>query len=205
MAKIEQETWRKSPEYWSKLASVYSAKLKANRRSYIYIPLAEAMARLGRTGEAIETLEDGLALLPGSRAAMVLLGRLRRESGDVEGAKAILEKAVARWPDVTAAVFMLCDIYDQEGNLEAAARISSTLADYFPDAQSVRELALRYRKAPENEPGRDGEEAAGAGPPSEEREQVGSDFGFVSRDRVVFELESMLERIYHLRGDGVGK
>lgn len=147
---MKPRNWRNSRAYWEKLVEVYSAMLRERRRSYIFVPLAEAQWRIGEADKAIETLEDGLALMPNSRAGMVMLARIKNDTGDVSGAKRILEEVVGRWPDVPAAVLMLSRIYENEGNFDAAREISGRLLDYFPDADPVKEAAERFAPLEEN-------------------------------------------------------
>ncbi len=136
--------WKGSQEYWEKLAETYSGMFKKNPRSYIYVPLADALYHAGMASKATDTLEMGLALLPNSRAGMTLLARLRSETGDTAGAKALLLDVVSRWPDNTAAVTMLCKIYEEEGLFNEAKRLSSVLLDHFPDARQVARLNEKY-------------------------------------------------------------
>ena len=136
--------WRGSQEYWEKLADIYSGKFRENPRSYVFVPLADALYHAGMASKAVETLEMGLAILPNNRAGMVLLARLRKEAGDNAGAKALLLDIVNRWPDNTAAVAMLCGIYEEEGLFAEAKRLASVLLDYFPDSKRVARLCGKY-------------------------------------------------------------
>ncbi|MBF0293201.1 MAG: tetratricopeptide repeat protein [Nitrospinae bacterium] len=136
--------WRGSQEYWEKLADIYSGKFRENPRSYVFVPLADALYHAGMASKAVETLEMGLAILPSNRAGMVLLARLRKEAGDNAGAKALLLDIVNRWPDNTAAVTMLCGIYAEEGLFAEAKRLASVLLDYFPDSKQVARLCGKY-------------------------------------------------------------
>lgn len=216
MPKSSRDGWRGSWEYWAKLAEIYKARLRDNRRSYIYVPLAEALCALGETDEAMETLEDGLALAPDSRAAMIMLARLRREKGDREGAKSLLEDVVSRWPDALAAVETLCGIYEEEGDAARALALAEGLRDYFPDTKEVGELISRHERLLEREnaqAARDGEGSAGPlemelsigpgmiGPLEGEDAQAGKDGGAMERNGRggLYRLERMLDRILRLK------
>jgi tetratricopeptide (TPR) repeat protein len=142
--------WKGSQEYWEKLAQIYSGMFRDNPRSYIFVPLADALYNAGMASQAMDTLEMGLAILPNSRAGMVLLARLRKEAGDTGGAKALLLDVVCRWPDNTSAVTMLCGIYRGEGLFAEAKRIASVLLDYFPDAKRAQNLYGKYSALAEN-------------------------------------------------------
>lgn len=136
--------WKGSQDYWEKLAETYSGMFRKNPRSYIYVPLADALYHAGMASKAADTLEMGLALLPNSGAGMTLLARLRSEAGDAAGAKSLLLEVVSRWPDNTAAVTMLCKIHEAEGLFGEAKRLASVLLDYFPDAKRVARLHDKY-------------------------------------------------------------
>lgn len=216
MSKPEQDNWRGSWEYWAKLAEIYKARLRKNRRSYIYVPLAEALCALGETEEAMETLEDGLALAPDSRAAMIMLARLRREKGDRDGAKSLLTEVISRWPDALAAVETLCGIYEEEGDAARALALAEGLRDYFPDTKEVGELISRYERILEREDARavrDGEGSAGPlemelsigpgmiGQLEGEAAQAAKDNGAMEKSRQdkLYRLERMLDRVLRLK------
>jgi len=147
MGKHQPDQWRGSAPYWEKLVKIYTFKLKADRRSYVYIPLADALANLGRVDEAIETLEYGLALLPESRVAKVMLAQLHYDLGAMAKAKIILEEVVNKWPDVPAAVSLLCKIYQKQGANHSAWLVSESLLDYYPDSAFVQKLARDCKAA----------------------------------------------------------
>jgi hypothetical protein len=136
--------WKGSQQYWEQLAETYSGMFRENPRSYIFVPMADALYNAGMASQAADTLETGLALLPNSRAGMTLLARLRNEAGDAAGAKALLLDVVSRWPDNTAAVTMLCGIYEGEGLFSETQTLSSVLLDYFPDVKQVARLHDKY-------------------------------------------------------------
>ncbi|MBI4667245.1 MAG: tetratricopeptide repeat protein [Nitrospinae bacterium] len=144
MAETGAGRWKGSLEYWEKLAGVYASRYKKNPYSYMYVPLADALVNAGRSSEAVDTLESGLAALPNSRAGKIMLAGLKYASGEHGQARAILEDVVEQWPDSSAAVKLLCSIYEDEGRLEQAARISSALSNYYPDVPAVQRLAGKY-------------------------------------------------------------
>jgi len=146
MAKTDLESWRKTADYWTKLVNIYSAKLKVNPRSRIYLPLADALMKLGRKSESMIVLEDALWIFPGDSSAKVLLARLRYMTGETSLAKVALEEVVADNPDSIAGVSLLCDIYESEELYESAERIACGLLDYYPDAQMVKALHSKYHE-----------------------------------------------------------
>ncbi len=149
MADATTDTWRGSAEYWEKLAENYAALYKENTRSYIYVPLADALANLEKTDEAIEILEYGLALLPNSRAGKVLLAQLYYDVGEIAKSRKLLVEIVDKNPDLPAAVSLLCKIYEREGAYIKADNMASELARYYPESSYVKSLAERYRSLSE--------------------------------------------------------
>jgi len=146
MASPEAASWKGSKEYWEKLAVIYSEILRHAPGSNIFVPLADALFNLGKTAEAIETLELGVALNPNNRAGKILLAQLKYDTGAVDEARNILEEVAKKWPDATAAVFLLSKMHERDGNLESAWKLSSALLDYFPDASFIKKLAARHEK-----------------------------------------------------------
>jgi len=136
--------WRYSEAYWERLVQVYMEQLRENPKSYVYVPLADALVYLGRINDAIEILTWGLTKLPDSRAAKVMLAQLLYDIGDIAGAKLILEDVAGRWPDITEAVSLLCKIYEAEGDNESAKVKSKALLNYYPESAPVRKMVQRY-------------------------------------------------------------
>jgi len=151
MTESASDNWKGSVKYWEKLTAIYSAKYDSNPYSYIYLPLADALANLGKVDKAIDTLEYGLALAPGSRAAKVFLAQLYYDTGKEGKAKKLLIEVVDRWPDVLAGVSLLCRIYKKQGDIKSAQAISRKVSYYYPDSPFVQKMADSYISAPEKE------------------------------------------------------
>lgn len=225
MAASTSDNWKGSVKYWEKLAAIYSAKFDSNPYSYLYVPLADAQMNLGQVDKAINTLEYGLALMPGSRAAKVLLAQLYYDAGQVGKAKNLLVEVVGRWPDVLAAVSLLCRIYEKEGDIISARAISRKVSYYYPDSPFVQKMADSYESMIEKET-----EAAEAPAEAEKQEKMDNDFTDIqAEDPVGFQascesasrsddsrnggamtgkkrkalvaLESMLDRITRIRNE----
>lgn len=64
-----------------------------------YDDLAVALAKLGQLDEAIRVLADKEAKFPGEYTTLANLGTFLMMQGDLQGALAKLELAVAKWPD----------------------------------------------------------------------------------------------------------
>ncbi len=216
MARPDPDNWRGSDQYWEKLVEIYSAKFDSNSHSYIFVSLADAQANLGRVEEAIETLEYGLALLPNSRAARVLLAQLYYDRGKAEKAREILVEVVDRWPDTLAAVSLLCRIYEKEGNIDTAKEISGTLMNYYPDSPFVKKMAAHYETlgaasemtfapAPDRILQLEAPQGAFAdilstnGDTGESREKAASRPNGQGRRKTLLALESILSQITRLR------
>ncbi len=146
MSKTYLENWRKTAACWTKLVNIYAAKLRANPRSRIYLPLADALIRLGRKSEAVVILEDALWVFPNDCSAKVLMARLRYMAGEISLAKVSLEEVVLDNPDSIAGVSLLCDIYASEELYESAEKIACGLLDYYPDVQMVKALYTKYHE-----------------------------------------------------------
>ncbi|MBI4829508.1 MAG: tetratricopeptide repeat protein [Nitrospinae bacterium] len=136
--------WKGTPAYWEKLVEIYTARCALDRNSYYYIPLADALASLGKVDEAIEALELGVALTTPRRAAMVLLAQLYYDKGDKDKARRILIPLVERWPDVCAGVVLLCKLYEQEGKHIEADNLARRLEHHYPNSRYVHSLVERY-------------------------------------------------------------
>lgn len=227
MAASASDKWKGSVKYWEKLAAIYLAKFDANPHSYLYLPLADAQMNLGQIDKAISTLEYGLALMPRSRAAKVLLAQLYYDTGQEGKAKNLLVDVVDRWPDVLAAVSLLCRIYKKEGDINSARTISREVSYYYPDSPFVQEMADSYQSMIKKEA-----EAAEAPDETERQEKIEDGFAdIVVEEAVAFQepgestpgsngsrngrvmtekkrktlaaLESMLDRITRIRNEGM--
>ena len=130
--------------YWEGLVEEYKDLMRDNPRSYVYVPLADALVYLGRINEAIEALSWGLTHLPESRAAKIMLAELLYDIGDMAGARLLLEDVVGRWPDLLEAASLLCRIYEMEGEIESAGTLAESLLDYYPNSSSVKEMVQYY-------------------------------------------------------------
>ena len=81
--------------------------------------ITEAMRR-GDTATALKTARELTAAEPGNFAAQHLLGICLRQSGDLAGARAALERAIALSPDQSAVYFSLASLDLAEGKNDAA-------------------------------------------------------------------------------------
>ncbi len=136
--------WRKTSPFFARLVKHYSAIFAKDRSSYIFVPLADSLAKLGMTDQATTLLEHGVGEKPNSRVARILLARLYYDRGDFGKSCRLLEEVVERWPGVLGAVTLLCRVYEQEGKPVKAELLSRRLLDYYPDTPSIKRLAKHY-------------------------------------------------------------
>jgi tetratricopeptide (TPR) repeat protein len=83
-----------------------------------FASLAEALARAGDLERASEVLENGLERLPRFVTGWVVAARVRSESGDPEGARRALDRAVELDPEIRVAVSSLADAVSGQEILE---------------------------------------------------------------------------------------
>ena len=81
--------------------------------------ITEAMRR-GDNATALKTARDLVAAEPGNAAAQHLLGICLRQAGDLSGARAALDRAIALSPEQSAMHFSLASLELAEGNTNAA-------------------------------------------------------------------------------------
>ncbi|MDA8018259.1 MAG: tetratricopeptide repeat protein [Thermoanaerobaculia bacterium] len=92
----------------------------APERREVRFNLATALARAGRTDEAIEYLHQVIANFPNFDSAYRLLGTTRLGSGDMENAEIWLRKAIELEPRSEANLRALADLQVAQGDLPSA-------------------------------------------------------------------------------------
>lgn len=132
------------------------ARWESDRSSGVFLQLADEYRRLGRTGDAVAVLEEGLSRSPNHPAALVALGRCRLELGRAGEAAEVLEKVIAGDPTQMVAYRLLVEAYVERGMPEEARqrlRVYSLLNDSDPEIAELRrrigEIERRHRDAPE--------------------------------------------------------
>jgi len=101
--------------------------------------LAEAISRQGaepgtpQEKEAVRALEDALRVKPAAGQAQTLLGKFLVKRGDLDGAKAALERALKLDPDDTTAAYQLAFLCRKKGDVQRAnelfAKVSKAKAE----------------------------------------------------------------------------
>ena len=92
--------------------------------------LAYTELRLGKTGDAVQMLEDLLAKNPGESTAALLLARTKLVAKDVKGAEEVLQKALAASPKTAQPHVILGDFYritNRPGDAETQYRAALNL------------------------------------------------------------------------------
>jgi tetratricopeptide (TPR) repeat protein len=88
-----------------------------------FVPLADALRKVGRLPEAIATLEAGLVVHPGYVAARIALARAYLEAGRIESSMEAFSQALADDPSNLVAAKALGDLHLSRGEpLEALKR-----------------------------------------------------------------------------------
>ncbi len=108
--------------------------LRAPNHVGAWLGLAEARAQLDDANGALQALRDGQAALADPTALQVQEGRLLRLLGDHQGARAVLEKVVARDAAHAHAHAMLGEVMRDLDQLDAAVAHLRTAVDIAPDA-----------------------------------------------------------------------
>jgi len=73
--------------------------------------LAYTELRLGKTGDAVQNLEEVLSKNPGESTAALLMAKAKLLASDVKGAEEVLQKAVAASPKAAQSLVILGDFY----------------------------------------------------------------------------------------------
>ena len=92
--------------------------------------LAYTELRLGKTGDAVETLEEVLAKNPGELTAAILLARTKLVAKDMKGAEEVLQKALAASPKEAQPHVILGEFYrdtNRPGDAEPQYRAALNL------------------------------------------------------------------------------
>lgn len=87
---------------------------------YVYTNLGEALFRLGREGEAFETLRVLEERYPDFREADVLLATVYARRGDLDRAAAYLRRALAARPGERRIALQLVDVLEAKGDYRGA-------------------------------------------------------------------------------------
>jgi tetratricopeptide (TPR) repeat protein len=123
-------------------------RVKADPTSIAFAALAEEYRRAGRFKEAIEVCRTGLTRHPAYLSARVTLGRALIEVGQLEAAKAELERVLKAAPENLAAIRGLAEIHHRRGETLKAT-------EHYQSALEIAEhnAAIQEAAKPSDEPG----------------------------------------------------
>ena len=96
-------------------------------RSLAFVPLADALRRMGQRAEAMAALRQGMKHHPDHAPAQVVMARLHLEAGARPLAVAMLEEIVQSDPENVAAGAMLAGLLVDDGRLRDARLILERL------------------------------------------------------------------------------
>jgi tetratricopeptide (TPR) repeat protein len=117
--------------------------------------LALAYVQGGNTSQAMNQLEQAIAIAPKYVEAIVLLAQLRLRSGDARSVITPLESALQLRPDVTQVRTLLADAYQAVGRSEEAASLIREQIKKTPqDSQSYLVLGVILKKQKKNDEAR---------------------------------------------------
>jgi tetratricopeptide (TPR) repeat protein len=148
----------------------------ADRRSRVFLQLAEEYRRQGQPGDAIGVLEVGLSHNPSSVAGQVALGRCLLELGRFPESRDVLEAVLSRDPTQMVAYRQLIDVHLQLNEVESARTRLGVYEQLNPLDPELDQLRARIDgAAPKTEvdtatsetPEEDRDVARAATPPSE--------------------------------------
>ncbi len=122
----------------------------ADRRSRVFLQLAEEYRRQGQPGDAIGVLEVGLSHNPSSVAGQVALGRCLVELARHEEARDVLESVLARDPTQMVAYRHLIDLHLSLGELDKAAERLSVYEQLNPLDPALPQLLERVAERRES-------------------------------------------------------
>jgi len=113
----------------------YRQRLAAAPESGVFVPLAELLAADGDLDGAVTVLEAGLARLPRSVAARVVLGRILLAAGRGERAREVLAEVLDADADNLVARQLLADDARRRGDWEASVGHLDHLARLEPEEE----------------------------------------------------------------------
>lgn len=110
---------------------------------------AECLMQLGRPEEAADALEQALAEDRGNHEVSYALAEARQATGEIEQARALLEKTISEDPEApTTALARLRDILVEAGENRAALSVQQQLVSHVAPsaraAEEARTLSLRH-------------------------------------------------------------
>ncbi|MGH9363019.1 MAG: tetratricopeptide repeat protein, partial [Thermoanaerobaculia bacterium] len=124
---------------------------RAEPSSRGFLQIAEEYRRVGRTGDALVLLDEGLRQQPGYLAALVAKGRCHLELGQAEAAREALERVVRQDPTQAVANKLLVRAYLEAGEARQARErldLYGLLHGGDPEVQELKERIAVLERGP---------------------------------------------------------
>lgn len=119
----------------------------------VFAAYAEALETAGRRDEAIQVLVDGIARWPRNLSGRLVLGRVARDGGDFEMARASFQAAVEIDGNSRAGLRGLADVCMRQQYLKQAFENWNRLAILDPDDAEAAEAARRMASSMDSKGG----------------------------------------------------
>ncbi len=170
------------PKSTSERLEALKARWESDKGSRVFLQLADEYRRLGRLGDAVNVLEEGLETNPGHVGARVARARCLLDLGRSAEAAAELERVTEADPTQMVAYRLLVDAYLAEGDADKARqrlRVYGLLNDSDPEIEELEGRIGRLERG--GEPPAAGEAEAETAPgeeaaePAETSELPGAD------------------------------
>jgi tetratricopeptide (TPR) repeat protein len=114
-------------------------ELKRDPRSRKFFDLAREYQKAGRLEEALKLCASGLQNHPNMAQARVLHGQLLLASGDIQGSRAAIEKALLILPDNVAANHIAAEVFFALGDSDKALKHYQIVRLFDPAREGVAE------------------------------------------------------------------
>lgn len=162
------------PKSSSERLEALKARWESDKGSRVFLQLADEYRRLGRLGDSVNVLEEGLESNPGHLGARVARARCLLDLGRSAEAAEELERVTEADPTQMVAYRLLVDAYLAEGDADKARqrlRVYGLLNDSDPEIEELEGRIARLEKggAPA------GAETAEPGEPTETSERPEGD------------------------------
>lgn len=138
---FEAEAYPEAVEAYRKALKVYQ------KDEHLQYKLGKSLHLLGKHPEALEAVNEALAIHPTYEPALKLAGELKLELGDTTAAKGDFERLIEANRKYLSAYVALARILQEEDKLSEARELLKSCLRIFPRYQpAIRELAQTYRE-----------------------------------------------------------
>lgn len=148
------------PKSTSERLEALKARWESDKGSRVFLQLADEYRRLGRLGDAVNVLEEGLETNAGHLGARVARARCLLELGRSAEAAAELERVTEADPTQMVAYRLLVDAYLAEGDADKARqrlRVYGLLNDSDPEIEELEDRIARLERGGAPPPAAEGQ------------------------------------------------